>query len=103
MGSGIKRRGVRKARHFVAYGGPENGSIVRIANGAVEYIADDGRRTHSAPFSYLLVDAPDRGSALVPMEDHDLRQAFFDAHAGGDQRALTVLDEELKRRGLRER
>jgi len=103
MGSGIKRRGVRKARHFVAYGGPENGLIVRLRDGASEYAAGDMRHADSLPFSYLLTATSDGSSGLVPMEDRDLKQAFFDAHEGGDHRALTVLDEELKRRGLSER
>jgi hypothetical protein len=101
VGSGIRRNGVKRSRHFVAYGGPENGLIVRVRNGANECMVGDGRYTHALPFYYLLADAPGGGAALVPKHDHDLLAACFDADSNEHQRTVAVLEEELKRRGWR--
>jgi hypothetical protein len=101
VGSGVRRGGVRRPRHFVAYGGPENGSIVRVRNGADECMIGDGRYTQTPSFSYVLVDAPDGGAALVPKHDHDLLSAYHDADSSDHRRAVPVLKGELKRRGLR--
>jgi hypothetical protein len=87
MVSGIKRQGLRKARHFVAYGGPENGLIVHLRDGASENVTGNMRHADSLPFSNLLTATSDGGSGLVPMEDHDLKQTFFAAHERGDYRS----------------
>lgn len=101
MRSGVRRSRVRRPRHFVAYGGPESGLIVRVRNGADECMIGDRRYTQSLPFAYVLVDAPDGGAALVPKHDHDLLSACEDADGSDHPRALAVLEGELKRRGLR--
>jgi hypothetical protein len=97
LSKGVHLRGTK---HFYVYGGPQVGTLVRVKNRETTYSKVERWPPQTIPYRYVLVSAPDGGSAFVPEDDQCLRLAFLSASGEPGDRETETLATEIQRRGL---
>jgi len=87
-------------KHFYVYGGPQGGTLARVRNGETRYNWFDRLNRDAPRYWYVLVSDVAGGSAFVPENDDELRQAALSASGGLADRESETLAAEIQRRRL---